>query len=129
MEKKQFLDTNSNCELFDVYFGHILEDPHDQIYNEAMDLVKSCADEKGIEFDGYFHQRWIESADTVLNFDEEYFDDPDRIELYVYLSALVDEQIFGFLNQVYHFFEQKAITKEIIKDKVHYLSKIKGVTF
>ena len=129
MKEKDLLDANSNCELFDVCFSHILEDPHDQIYNQAMDLIKSCADEKGIEFDGYFNQRWVESADTVVNFDEEYFDDPDRTELYVNLSALVDKQIFGFLNKVYYFFEKKPITKEIIQDKVHYLTNIKGVKF
>lgn len=129
MKEKDLLDANSNCELFDVCFSHILEDPHDQIYNQAMDLIKSCADEKGIEFDGYFSQRWKDSAHTIVSFDEEYFDNPDRIELYVHLSAMIDEQIFGFLNEVYDFFEQKPITRQIIQDKVHYLTKIKGVTF
>lgn len=127
--EEQKLDAKSNCELFDVCFSLILEDPRDQIYNEAMDLVRSCAIEKEIEFDGYFNQRWIDSADTIVSFDEEYFDDLDRIELYVYLSALVDDQILGFLNKVYYFFEQKPITNEIIQDKVHYLTIIKGVTF
>lgn len=125
----QYYYSLTNCELFDISFGHILEDPNDYIYAESMDLIRSCADEKGIEFDGYFKQRWKESADTIINFDEEYFDDPDRIELYVYLSAMVDEKIFSFLNQVYYFYEHKDITKELVQDKIEYLTKIKGVRF
>lgn len=70
-----------------------------------MVLIPSCAIEKDIEFDGYFKQRWKDSADTIINLDEEYFNDPDRTELYVYLSTMVDEQNFSFLNQVYFFFE------------------------
>ena len=128
-ENPQYYYSLTNCELFDISFGHILEDPNDDIYAESMDLIRSCADEKGIEFDGYFKQRWKDSADTIVSFDEEYFDDPDRIELYVFLSAMVDEEIFSFLNQVYFFYEHKNITKEIVQDKIEFLTKIKGVRF
>lgn len=128
-ENPQYFYSLTNCELFDISFGHILEDPNDDIYAESMDLIRSCADEKGIEFDGYFKQRWKDYADAIVNFDEEYFDDPDRTELYVYLSAMVDEEIFSFLNQVYHFFEKEDITKEIVQDKIEYLTKVKGVRF
>lgn len=125
----QYYYSLTNCELFDISFGHILEDPNDDIYAESMDLIRSCADEKDIEFDGYFKQRWKDSADTIVSFDEEYFDDPDRTELYVFLSAMVDEEIFSFLNQVYFFYEHRDLTKEIVQDKIEYLTKIKGVRF
>lgn len=125
----QYYYSLTNCELFDISFGHIFEDPNEDIYAESMDLIRSCADEKGIEFDGYFKQRWKDSADTIVSFDEEYFDDPDRTELYVFLSAMVDEEIFSFLNQVYYFYEHKDITKELVQDKIEYLTKIKGVKF
>ena len=128
-DNPQYYYSFTNCELFDISFGHILEDPNEDIYAESMDLIRSCADEKGIEFDGYFNQRWKESADTIIHFDEEYFDDPGRTELYVYLSAMVDDEIFNFLNQVYHFFEKKDITKEIIQYKIDHLTKVKGVRF
>ena len=127
-ENPQYFYSLTNCELFDVSFGHILEDP-DDIYRDAMDLIRSCAIEKDIEFDGYFKQRWKDSADTIVSFDKEYFDDPDRTELYVFLSAMVDEEIFSFLNQVYYFYEHKDITKELVQDKIEYLTKIKGVRF
>lgn len=125
----QYFYSLSNCELFEINFAHILETPADNIYGESMDLLRGCAVEKDIEFDGYYHQRWVDFADTIVNFDEEYFDDPDRRDLYVYLSAMVDEEIFSFLNQVYFFYEHKDITKEIIQDKIDHLTKIKGVKF
>lgn len=127
----------SNCELFDVNFGHILEEPGDgfeSMLKESMELIHSCAVEKGIEFDGYFTQRWKDAADTVVSFDEEYFDDPDKRDLYVYLSAMVDDEIFGFLDSVYRTFEytgfdRPPLTKEILEEKIHYLTKEKGVRF
>lgn len=128
-ENPQYFYSLTNSELFEINFGHILEDPEDNIYAESMDLIRACAVEKDIEFDGYFKQRWTESADTIVNFDEQYFDDADRTELYVYLSAMVDKEIFSFLNQVYFFYEHKDITKEIVQDKIDNLTKVKGVKF
>lgn len=55
------------------------------------------------------------------------FNDSDHTELYVYLSAMVDEEIFSFLNQVYFFYEQKDPMKEIVQGKIEYLNKIKRV--
>ncbi|MCZ2223387.1 MAG: hypothetical protein LC122_07125, partial [Chitinophagales bacterium] len=60
-ENPQYFYSLTNCELFDITFGHILENP-DDIYGESMDLIRACAIEKDIEFDGYFKQRWKESA-------------------------------------------------------------------
>lgn len=119
----------STCELFDSSFKMILEDPADDQYPESMDLIRSCAVEKNIEFDGYFHQRWKESADTIINFDEEYFDDPDKIELYVFLSASVDEEIFEFLQVVYQNIFKLDLTREMILEKIEFLTKEKRIRF
>lgn len=136
-ENPDFLYYYSNCELFDVSVEHILVDPTETIEHklkECMELVHSCAVEKGIQFDGYFTQRWKDAADTIVSFDEDYFDDPDKRDLYVYLSAMVDDEIFGFLNSVYMTFEytgfdRPPLTKEILEQKIHYLTKEKGVRF
>ncbi len=48
----------------------------------------------------------------VVNFDEEYFDDPNRTELFVYLSAMVDKEIFSFLNQVYFLYNIEILRKK-----------------
>ena len=119
----------SNCQLFKILFAEILQDPIDDQYAESMDLIRSCAVEKNIEFDGYFHQRWKESADTIVNFDEEYFDDPDKIELYVFLAASVDEEIFEFLQIVYQTIFKLDLTREMIQEKIEFLTQEKGVRF
>ena len=46
--------------------------------NDCMDLLHGFAQEKGIEFDGYFQERWEDAADTIVNFDEDYFENRDR---------------------------------------------------
>ena len=53
---------------------------------------------KGIEFNGYFLERWEDAADTIVNFDEDYFENMDRINLYVFLSALYDNEAHDYLQ-------------------------------
>ena len=119
----------SNCETYLFALDDIIESAGDQVYEEAMRLLRSCADEKDIEFDGYFNQRWIDSADNIINFDEEYFDDLKRIELYVYLSAAVDREIYFFLEHLHDELFNAELTPQLVKDKIEYLTKEKGVRF
>lgn len=134
---KEFLSNNpqyiyyyTNCELFMTSFDNLLENPEgeDLVY-ESFDLIRHCAVEKNIEFDGYYQERWRESADSIINFDEDYFDDPDKIELYVFLSAAVDEEIFGFLHEVYSRLFNQELSTEMVLEKIEYLTKEKGVRF
>lgn len=125
MDKSYFHIT----ELFETSFPQILEDPTEDQYLESMDLIRSCAIGKNIEFDGYFIQRWKESADTIINFDEEYFDDPDKTELYVFLSAAIDKDIFEFLQIVYQNILKLRLTKELVHEKIEFLTKEKGIKF
>ena len=119
----------SNWEIFPELLGHIMENPDDRMYDDAMQVIRSFGIEKEIEFDGYFKQRWEDSANTIINFDEDYFDDDDRTELYVLLCALVDEDIFQSLHYTYHVLLVQDLTKEMIQQKIDFLTKEKGVRF
>jgi hypothetical protein len=46
----------------------------------------------------------------------------DEIELHMFLSSIVDEEIFGFLKMVFNLDEGKAITRKVIHDKIDYLA-------
>ena len=46
----------------------------------------------------YFQERWEDAADTIVNFDEDYFENMDRINLYVFLSALYDNEAHDYLQ-------------------------------
>ena len=127
----------TDAEMFDINFGHILEDfggNKEDVHRDAMELIRDAAMQKNIEFDGYFTEGWKESADTIVNFDEDYFDDPDKRDLYVYLSAMVDDEIFGFVNQYHRAIEQSGfdrvdLTKEELQKRIDHLTKEKGVRF
>ena len=119
----------SNCETCIYHLSDILQDGGDEAYEDAMGLLRTCADEKDIEFDGYFNQRWVDSANTIINFEEEYFDDLQKIELYVYLSAAVDREIYFFLEYVQERLFKVELTPELVKEKIEYLTKVKGVRF
>ena len=83
---------------------------------------------KGIEFNGYFLERWEDAADTIVNFDEDYFENRDRKNLYVFLSALYDDEVFGYLQSAYAIAHLEAPTKEWVKLQVDSLID-KGVRF
>lgn len=120
----------TNDSVFHILANYIEADPDDMVnfYDDAMNLIRGAAADKNIEFDGYFREKWEISADTIFEFDEDYFEDEDRRDLYVFLSGLVDEDIFGFLNYVWHHVFHDELSREIIETRIHEL-KEKGVTF
>lgn len=91
-------------------------------------MLHGYAQEKGIEFDGYFKERWEDSANTIIEFDEEYFDNQDRKKLYVYLSALYDDEVYKYLKNAYEVAQLEAPNKEWVKQQVDGLID-KGVRF
>lgn len=96
--------------------------------NDCMDLLHGFAQEKGIEFDGYFQERWEDSANTIIDFDEDYFENRDRKNLYVFLSALYEDEVFEYLKSAYEIAKLEAPTKEFVKLQVDLLIA-KGVRF
>ncbi|MCQ9638583.1 hypothetical protein MP478_04210 [Chryseobacterium sp. WG14] len=116
--------------IFQLLANYIEEDPDDleNFYDDAMNLIRGTAADKNIEFDGYFRKRWEISADTIFEFDEDYFEDPGRRDLYVFLSALVDDEIFGYLEYVWHHVFGEELSQIIIEYKISEL-KEKGVKF
>ncbi|KFF24776.1 hypothetical protein [Chryseobacterium vrystaatense] len=116
--------------IFQLLGNYIEEDPDDMenFYNDAMNLIRGAAADKNIEFDGYFRERWEISADTIFEFDEDYFENEDRRDLYVFLSALVDEEIFGYLHYVWHHVFHEDLKKAIVETKIFEL-KEKGIIF
>lgn len=120
----------TNDSVFHILANYIEANPNDMVnfYDDAMNLIRGAAADKNIEFDGYFREKWEISADTIFEFDEDYFEDEDRRDLYVFLSALVDEEIFSYLHYVWHHVFHEELTKEIIENRIQEL-KEKGVRF
>ena len=50
-----------------------------------------------------------------MNFDEDYFENRDRKNLYVFLSALYDDEVFDYLQSAYAIAKLEAPTKEWVK--------------
>jgi hypothetical protein len=82
-----------------------------------------AAADKNIEFDSYFRERWEISASTIFDFDEDYFEDKDRRDLYVFLSALVDKEIFAYLHYVWHIVFYEELSEEIIETRIRELKE------
>lgn len=113
--------------LLGEYLIDSVQEP-DEFYNDSMELLRGVANEKKIEFDEYYHTRWKNSADTIVNFNELYFADIDKRDLYVLLSAQVDGDIFSYLEYVWRNFYHEKLTIAILKAKVEELIS-KGTKF
>ncbi len=114
--------------LKDILVNHLIDDPTDMesYWRDAIGLIQSEAIDKGIEFDGYFKEKWEDAAGTIFNFNEYYFDDEERRKLYVYLSALYDEEIMIHLKDAYQVASLPELTELHVKGVVDEL--IKGGT-
>ncbi|RCU42307.1 hypothetical protein EIZ47_10195 [Chryseobacterium lacus] len=112
----------------DILVNHLIDDPTDMesYWRDAVGLIQSEAIDKGIEFDGYFKEKWEDAAGTIFNFNEYYFDDEERRKLYVYLSALYDEEIMIHLKDAYQVASLPELTELHVKGVVDEL--IKGGT-
>lgn len=109
---------------------YLIDSAHelDEFYNDSMELLRGVANEKKIEFDEYYNTRWANSADTIVDFNELYFDDPDKRDLYVLLSAQVDVDIFSYLEYVWSNYYHEKLTMAIVKSKAEELIS-KGTKF
>jgi len=111
--------------------GEYLADDADNIsefYKDAMELIRSEAIERNIVFDGYFKDKWKIEAENVMTFDSEYFEDSDRRDLYVFLSALVNQDIYDFLEYVWPFVFNEDISENSVHREIYKLQE-KGVKF
>lgn len=97
-------------------------------YEDAIGIIQYFAVQKNIEFDGYFRTKWEIAADHPMTFDEAYFEDENRSELYVFLCAEVDSEIFDCLKFSYDLAHNDKLTIEVLHREI-YLLREHGVTF
>lgn len=103
------------------------EDIND-FYESSMGIMLYEAVERKIEFDGYFRTKWEIEAENSVPFNDEYFDDKERVKLYVFLSALKNKDIFDFLHYVWSLVHNEELSENIIHREIYNL-KEKGVKF
>ena len=116
--------------ILELFKEYLANEPRNvsSYLNDCMDLLHGFAQEKGIEFDGYFQVRWEDSADTIVEFDEDYFENRDRKNLYVFLSVLYDDEVLEYLRNAYEIAKLETPTKEWVELQVDLLIA-KGVRF
>ncbi len=99
-----------------------------EFYDAAIGLTQYEAVQKNIEFDGFFRERWEIAAEHPLSFDEEYFENEERSELYVFLAALVDAEIFEAVNFIWHTIRGQEVSEDILHQEIEKL-KLEGIKF
>lgn len=105
----------------------IAEDP-EGVYQNVMELIRTEAIEKEIEYDGYYRHKWEEEAENVMTFDKEYFEDKDRRDLYIFMAALEDQEIFHLLYNIWNLSKSEDLNENILHREIYNL-KEKGVKF
>jgi hypothetical protein len=100
----------------------------DEFFSDAMELIRAEAIERNIQFDGYFRSKWEVEAENVMTFDSEYFEDPYKRNLYVYLSALVNQDIYEMLEYIWPFVNDEDLDENIIHREIYFLKEL-GVQF
>lgn len=106
------------------------EDPESltELYDDMIGFIQYQANEKKIEFDGFFRSKWEIEAEHPMTFDEKYFEDENRSELYVYLAAERDEEVFSWLEYAWNLTHEEKLTEDILHREIYNLRE-KGVGF
>lgn len=98
------------------------------IYETMIGFIQYQANQKGIEFDGFFRTKWEIAADHPMTFDDEYFENENRSELYVYLAAEKDKNVFSWLEYAWNITHDEKLTENILHREI-YLLKENGTKF
>ncbi|MDF2931196.1 MAG: hypothetical protein K0R36_527 [Chryseobacterium sp.] len=98
------------------------------LFENAIGLLQYAAVQKNIEFDGYFRTKWEIEADHPMTFDDEYFENENRSELYVYLAAEADPEIYECLEYAYNLTHDEDLNENILHREIYTLQE-KGVKF
>ena len=106
----------------DIFIDYLIniDDPGnlETYFNDCFSFIVGEADSRGIEFEGYFKSKWEDSANTIYEFDDEYFDNIDRKKLFVYSSCLYNQDIFNILKDAYEVVEINPPNEHEIREEV-----------
>lgn len=96
-------------------------------YNEAVESVlHQCLDKK-IKFDEYYRKQWGISMDGFSNFEVGYFKDSKERDLYIFLAALADGEIFNHLKEIWKREKNEELCGTVLFKEIYSL-KDQGVT-
>lgn len=112
------------CENFYVHFTHTIETEADDVevmFNEGMDLLRDCTNSKGIEFEGYLVAKMDDGKFKVHEFDEEFLEDNSRRNLFNYLSAKQDAEVFEKLSYIWHICRGHHLTPDMLDQEIEKL--------
>lgn len=116
-------------ETFQILFNLVEEDADSpELYHTLISFIQYQANEKNLEFDGYFRTKWQIAADHPMSFDFSYFENENRSDLYVYLCALVDKDVFDWLEYAYNLTHDEKLSENILHREIYFLRE-QGIIF
>lgn len=103
----------------DIYLD--AESEEEYLYRCYGVLHNYCADEIVVE--GYFKEKFKEECNNPASFDEFYFANPRRCEMFILFSAVTDPEIFELLNNILLRTTRPLYTKETLLADLKQLRK------
>ncbi|WP_312398357.1 hypothetical protein [Chryseobacterium sp.] len=116
-----------NTETFTILYD-MAESQDNLLYEDMIGFIQYQTNEKKIEFDGFFRTKWEIEAEHPMTFDDEYFENEERSELFVYLAAEIDNEVFSWLEYAWNITHDEKMTENVLHREI-FLLKEKGVTF
>lgn len=97
------------------------------ICNQAKEnILQKCVDKK-IQFDAYYRRLWGICPTTVFNFELDFFKDQKKRDLYLFLAALSDCEIFEDLKSVWKKDQHEELSGQVLHREIFSLQE-KGVS-
>lgn len=98
-------------------------------FDQSMNIFRMLGIEKGIEIEEYYQTKFLKEAKKhPVFFDDEYFQNKDRRNLYVYHCALLDTEIFSYLNLFWSYHSGEELNENVLHREIFFLEE-KGIRF
>lgn len=117
-------------DIHSILVEYFIDDPNDLTgyMNDAYSLIAGECIKKELEFNGYFRTKYEEALKNLTDFDEDYFNDENRIKLYVLLSSLQNKEIMSHLQDIYTISQQIQPSEDQVIEMINELLD-RGVEF
>lgn len=91
----------------------------DSVFNNASWILQEFAEEKKMEYVGYFRTKYEKNAEFLRIQTHPFLDSQtEKRNLYVFMSAQDDQEIFECLEYVYNITHDEALNENVLKKEI-----------
>lgn len=96
----------------------------ESVFNNASWVLQDFAESKNIEYVGYFRTKYEKNSELLRFQSHSFLDEQkEKRNLYVFMSAQDDSDIFDCLKYIYSFTSDIELNDDVLKKEIYDINK------